>query len=138
MLGPPDETIDDQSIEGEAWLLRRVVPGRYNANGVPESSTFDKDGDEIGTSVTMWLSNDDLVAVSAGHEDFGVIAISVSAARAEGLGIIRTEVEGNPNHCELTGARTKGKKRALAQQSRWVKYPLGFPDGLKSGLFQKE
>ena len=130
---PEGELPDDLAIKGPTRVLRRVPPGRYNLEtGAPDSSTFDKDGDDPGTSVTLWLSDDDLRIVSEPHPDFGIVMIDVETLRAEELRIAFVHEDGNPNHCEVYGGRSKSKRRRLSSAAQWIKYPIDFPETLKA------
>ena len=132
-MPPGDEPSDDASIGDELEVLRRVPPGEYKANGVPNSNNFDLDGDGNGTSVVLWLEQEaDLQRVRAGHEDYGVVALTVGVWRAHGLKIAKSELPGNPNHCEVWGVRSTSTKRKLAKAARWVHYPEGFPAELQN------
>lgn len=125
---PEGELPDDPSIDGRTKILRRVPPGQYNPDtGLPDSGTFSKDGTDPGTSVTLWVTGEDLRIVSEPHPHFGVVALYVDEVRAEGLRVAYVDEPGNPNHCEIYGARSRGKKRRIADLVRWVKFPDGFP-----------
>ena len=135
MAAPPD----DPSITDETKVLRRVVPGRYSrTSGIPEEGTFRKDGDGTGTSVTLWLSDEDLNITRAPHPDFGVVSLYVSEFRKLGLSIAYVDEPGNPNHCEVFGDRTKGNRVQLAKAARWVAYPIGYPEELKKQLWTRD
>ncbi|MBY0583118.1 MAG: hypothetical protein K2P68_09420 [Sphingomonas sp.] len=129
------DPVDDPSIGGDEFVLRRVHPDLAKT-GKPESSIFKDDPGGIGTSVTLWRSADDLAIVTAGRAHVGVVAVTVAELRAEGLGLMFTFEEGNPNHCEVFGPRTKRKMRTLREQARWVRYPDPFPDQAKGEEFQ--
>lgn len=125
---PEGELPDDLSIDGRTKLLRRVPPGQYSPeSGLPVSGTFSKDGSDSGTSVTLWLTGEDLRIVSDPHPAFGIVALYVEQVRAEELRIAYVDEPGNPNHCEIYGPRSSGKKRRLSLAVRWVKFPAGFP-----------
>lgn len=115
------------------------MPGRYSRNtGIPEEGTFRKDGDSSGTSVTLWLSNEDLAITRDPHPDFGIVSLYVSEFRKFGLRIAYVDEPGNPNHCEVFGDRTKGNRVQLAKASRWVVYPFDYPEELKGELWSLE
>jgi len=127
--------IDDGSIGGDEFALRRVHPD-LASKGKPDRSVFKDDAGGIGTSVTLWRGPADLAIVTGGRPDVGVVAVTIAEARAIGLGVTLTFEEGNPNHCELFGPRTKGKLGTLRDCARWVRYPAGFPEEAKGPLFE--
>lgn len=129
-----ENSVDDPSIEDHEKLLRRVHPDLVKPTGEPDSSNFKDDPGGIGTSVTVWRSGVDLERVTQGNPDFGVIRIRAGEARAEALGFVFTFEEGNPNHCEMFGARTAGKQKRLRNKARWVRYPASYPEHLKGPL----
>ncbi len=132
MEPPPDDPPDDASIANETEVLRRVPPDEFKRNGLPNSNNFDLDGSGNGTSVVLWLEAEaDLKRVRLGHEEYGVVALAVGAWREQGLTITRHELPGNPNHCEIWGARSTSTKRKLAKAARWICYPADYPDDLK-------
>lgn len=129
---PQNEPEDDASISSEVEVLRRVPPGEFKANGIPNSNNFDLDADGNGTSVVLWLNSEsDLQIVREGHEEYGVVALPVGAWRGYGLKVARNELPGNPNHCEIWGTRSTSAKRKLAKLARWICYPADFPEHLK-------
>lgn len=133
MEPPQDDPPDDASITDETEVLRRVPPGEFKRNGLPNSNNFDLDGNGGGTSVVLWLDQeDDLHSVQAGHEEYGVVATAVGAWREHGLKIVRNPLPGNPNHCEIWGSRSTSAKRRLAKAARWVCYPADYPEDLKA------
>lgn len=92
----------------------------------------------MGTSVTLWESDQDLDNVLRGWEHFGVVVVTMEECRNAGLGIVRTPLPDNPNHCELFGPRAAGRRRALSKGARWVKYPDDYPDELRGPLEARE
>jgi hypothetical protein len=134
----PNEPQDDLTITGEMEVLRRIHPALVKpSTGEPDRSVFKDDPGGVGTSVTLWSSPDDVERVVGDHSYVGVVSIRVDVLRAVGLGICFTHEEGNPNHCEVFGPRTKGKLGQLRSQVRWVKYPPGYPEELKTALYDK-
>lgn len=129
---PPQEPPDDPSIDDEQEVLRRIPPGEFKFNGLPNSNNFDLDGRGRGTSVDIWVGPEDLARVCAGHEEFGVVAIPAGAWRQHGLRISRNPLPDNPQHCEVWGARSTSAKRGLAKKCRWIRYPVDYPDNLKN------
>lgn len=83
----------------------------------------------------MWLSESDLAAVQAPKPEFGVAGITAGQARASGFWIQKTFEQGNPNHCELGGQVSNGKREKISKSARWVRYPEGYPDEFKGELW---
>lgn len=132
------EPEDDQSIGPDAKLLRRLHPDWIH-DGIPESSAFKPDPhpDSIGTSVTLWESDEDEENVMRGNEHFGLVVVTMAECRDAGLGIVRVALPDNPNHCELFGPRADGKRRRLGKGARWVKYPEAY-EGPRAPLESRE
>jgi hypothetical protein len=118
------DVVDDQSIPDEAWALRRVHRDQWN-NGRPDSSVFKTDNNGVGTSVTILKTLADVDVVLRGFEGYGLVAVRVAQFRALGLGIAYTFEEGNENHCEVFGARSKQGQRQLAKESIFLRIPEG-------------
>jgi len=81
------------------------------------------------------VSGDDLAAVRAPKPEFGVVGITAGQARECGFWIQKTFEEGNPNHCELGGTVSNGKREKLSKAARWVHYPEGYPEEFKGELW---
>jgi len=127
---------DDLSISDGEMVLRRVHPDLVKPEtGQPDRSVFKNDPGGLGTSVTLWRSPSDLRLIIGGREKIGVVAITVGEARAQGLRINFTNEDGNPNHCEIFGPRSKGKLGQLRACARWVVYPEGYPNEHRGQLF---
>lgn len=122
---------DDPSVGDDAKLLRRLHPD-WIREGRAEGSAFKADAtpDAIGTSVTLWQSDQDQENVLRGWEHFGLVVVTMGECRAAGLGIVRTPLPDNPNHCELFGPSAKKPRRRLSKAARWVKYPDSYPEEL--------
>lgn len=60
--------------------------------------------------------------VLADHPDFGIVSCSVGQLRSMGLTVARTS-SGGAGHCEVTGRKTQGVRRALAKMAEWVVRP---------------
>lgn len=118
------ETQEGEIGENE-WLLRRIPPGEFKKRR-PNSNNFDEDPDGSGTSVTLRTSKEDEKITMEGHEGFGLVAIRVgdlpASVKAE-----RRPLDDNANHCEICGSRTRGDKRKMAGDSRWIIYPEHYP-----------
>lgn len=129
---------DDLTISGEMEVLRRVHPDFIKPiTGEPDRSVFKNDPGGVGTSVTLWTSPADLRTVIGDQNHVGIVSITVAALRTHGLGIVFTFEDGNPNHCEVFGPRTKGKLGQIRAATRWVRYPTGYPEELKIPLHTK-
>lgn len=122
MTDLPDWAVDADDIPGNVCLLRRV-PLHALKGARPDSSNFRNKEDGHGLSVTLWTSHSDLEDIRRNHEDCGVVTIVAHDARALGLIIVRAPLEGNPNHCELFPAISKGRQNLLRNASEWVVYP---------------
>jgi hypothetical protein len=88
--------------------------------------------------MTLWLADSDLEDVLRRHEAYGVVSIRAGDLRAEGLGITRSALVGNLNHCEVFGQRSQKAKRRLRDRARWVKYFDGYPAHLMGLLDRRE
>ncbi|WP_294088025.1 hypothetical protein [Sphingomonas sp.] len=130
----PEEPADDDAIDGAEYVLRRVHIDLAR-RGKPDRSIFKNDPGGIGTSVTLWRSEHDLEIVTAGRPNVGVVAVTVAELRSFGLGVMFTFAEGNPNHCEVFGPRSKSKLGSIRDLCKWVRYPDGFPEEAKVELF---
>lgn len=130
--GAPEEPPDDPSIDDDLEVLRRIPPGEFKLNGLPNSNNFGLDGQGNGTSVALSIGAQDLERVRANHEEFGVVAVRVGAWRKFGLRVSRQPLPDNPNHCEIWGTRSTAVKRALAKEARWVQYPIDYPANLRA------
>lgn len=127
MDGLPDWAIDDSSIVGERWLLRRIPQGRVQ-DGIPEKSNFREDEPAHGLSVTVWDSPQDLEDIRRGHEEFAVICVPASAFRAEPEVVIaRAPLDGNVNHCEVFPHFGQKAQKRIRNMFRWVHRPTWLP-----------
>lgn len=137
--GQVNDPPDDPTIADGEKVLRRVVPDRYSRRtGLPEENTFKKDGGGSGTSVTLWRTDEDLQITREGHPGFGIVAVYVGELRAHGLSIAFVAEPGNPNHCEIFGPRPGAARKDLARKSRWVTYPIDYPEEFKQPLWSRE
>lgn len=128
----PEDPPDDASIGDDQEVLRRIPPGEFKSNGLPNSNNFELDGRGNGTSVVLSIGPEDIARVRAGHDEYGIIALRVGACRECGLRISRHPLPDNPNHCEIWGSRTTAAKRSLAKKARWLQYPVDYPEDLKA------
>lgn len=121
MADLPNGAEDDEEIAGQVRLLRRVPENRVH-NGEIEKTNFDEREADHGLSVTVWGSPQDLIDVLRGHENFGVVCVDAEAFRDEEVKIVRTPLEGNPNHCEIFPRLGPKAQRRLKLAARWVRY----------------
>ena len=119
---------DDPSIPDEAKLLRRIppihFPGDRMTPGRPSSAAFEDSPDGSPMSVN-WeeLCHEHQFDSLEGHETFGLVSFTAGQARELGLSVFRWPLEGNPTHCGVARKKTKGIKKKLASESRWVVFP---------------
>lgn len=58
-----------------------------------------------------------------GYDGFGLVALRVGALKSLGLRIVPAPLPENPHHAEVTGAKTRGKKRQIAKAAEWLFLP---------------
>lgn len=126
MAGLPEGAVDAADIPDNACLIRRVPP-LWVSKARPDTSNFRNKEAGFGLSVTLWAGDSDLEDILRDHEHCGVVTIVAADARALGLIIARSPLDGNPNHCELFPAATKGRQNLLRNASEWVAYPEVIP-----------
>jgi hypothetical protein len=114
---------DDPSIPANTKILRRIPAFHYHApEDRPASPAFNNSPDGSGTSVDIMASDEQCAKTLQGHEDFGLVSLTVGQIRSVGLGIKRAPVDGNPQHAILLGPK-KRVGRKLAMMAVWVKRP---------------
>lgn len=59
-------------------------------------------------------------AVMAGHEGFGLVAVTAEVVQACGLEVVRRAEPGFPYHAVLVGPKTDSVARKLARAATWV------------------
>ena len=71
--------------------------------------------------VSVYLMSETTIAVAAGggSQEY-LVAVSVGALRANGLGIIRTPESSGPGHCDITGRKTRGRLTRIVRQAQWL------------------
>ncbi|ATE63465.1 hypothetical protein [Rhizorhabdus dicambivorans] len=124
MVDEVEDLPDDPSILDDDLLLRRVHPIQIKADGTFDRSIFRNDTGGYGTSLTVWRSDADMAAIATGHDEKAIVAIKASELRKHGLKLAFTYEEGNPNHCEAIGHRTKGMMGQMRDASQKVRDPL--------------
>lgn len=117
---------DDTSILAAAKFLRRIPPNRLAQTLQPDSSNFEERSDNTGLSVTLWETANDLEITAAEMPNFGIVSVTAALLREAGYAIVRVPLPDNPNHCECYGSPSKGKRRQLASNAKWVKLPEGY------------
>lgn len=97
-----------------------VVRDRGTGEPRPSSMAFKDDRDGDPTSV--YLADEALTtdAVMAGHEGFGLAAITAEVVHACGLDVVRRAEPGFPYHAVLVGPKTDSVARKLARAATWV------------------
>jgi hypothetical protein len=112
-------------VAGDEIVMRRVPDSQTTTdtppNGPkrPSTQAFKQDGADGPASVYL-LSKTTPEAVLGDRLETYVAMVSVSALRAEGLDVIRSCIEGDPGHCDITGHRTNGMLKRIARNSEWV------------------
>lgn len=71
--------------------------------------------------VSVYLSSETTPErVTRGRPNTFLAEITIGAIRALGLDVQRDPIDGDPGHCNITGRKTRGKARAIAEQAQWV------------------
>jgi hypothetical protein len=121
---------DDPTIADDAELWRRIPPWHIildeNIGDIrPSSAAFEDDPD--GAPMSAYLGNEckDPQIALAGHEGFGLVAITAKMARECNQIIVRQPVTGPPGHVVVVGKKTDSvrKKFARAAAKRWIFRP---------------
>ena len=116
-------------IPDDAKILRRIPPGRVakaTPDQRPQSDNFKTRQGEVGVSVNVWETDEALQRIREGHEEYGVVWISVEELRQLGLDVFFAVDPNDPDnqfHAEIRGASTKGVLKQLAVGSTWIKRP---------------
>ena len=117
---------DDKSISSDVKLLRRIPPGETRASPsglIPRSNNFSNDANGGGTSVDIWEDGREPEDLLVGHENFGLVWVTVGDLREAELGIVRDQLRDNPHHALIQGRKTKSRLRRLARASNWIREP---------------
>lgn len=129
-----DARADDNTILREHDLWRRIPPWHLvpdsNAGNVRISkAAFEDDMGGDPMSVTLAQTATDLGIthdqVLAGHEGFGLAALSAGTVRDRAQRIVRDPQPNEPAHGLVIGNKTDGNRKAFAKAARWVAYPPG-------------
>ncbi|MCI0560009.1 MAG: hypothetical protein MN733_16085 [Nitrososphaera sp.] len=116
-------------IPDDAKILRRIPPGRVaeaTPDKRPQSDNFKVKKNEAGVSVNVWESDEAFQRTIEGHEEFGVVWLSVKEVRRLGLDVIFTVDPDDPDnefHAEIRGDSTQSQCKNLAKGSIWIKRP---------------
>ena len=72
-------------------------------------------------NVSVYLSSETTPErVTRNRPNTFLAEITIAAIRALGLEVQRDPIDGDPGHCNITGRKTRGKARAMAEQAQWV------------------
>ena len=114
---------DDQPLDGLLTIMRRVRPREVtqdaDGNPKPISSAFRQGGPEGNTSVYL-ASETTAEFITRDHPGTFVVELTIAEVRNQGLDVEREEIPGNPGHCNITGRKTRGITRALAEICHWI------------------
>lgn len=78
----------------------------------------DRDGDP--TAVYRADEAGSPEALMAGHDGFGLVALTAEVVQACGLRVVRRPEPGFPYHAVLVGPKTSAVARRLARAASWV------------------
>lgn len=111
-----------QPLDGQLRILRRVRPGElsHDQNAVPQlASTVFRQGGPDG-DVSVYLASETTPEfITRNHPGYLVIELTIAQVRSQGLDVQREEIPGDPGHCNITGRKTRGISRTLADICRW-------------------
>jgi hypothetical protein len=119
---------DDPTISDDAELWRRVPPDFYIhderlGHRRPSSGAFDNHRDGSPMSAVLAAESRGVEAVLAGHEGYGLVAITAGLARACGQGVVRAPLPDEPAHAHVVGPKTNSVKKRLAREARSIVEP---------------
>jgi hypothetical protein len=117
----PDELILWRRIPKEKFVPVTDVDGITRVR--PSSDSF-ADNSRDGSSMSVFDASScgGLERILQGHEQFGVVALTVGQMREAGLTVVRTPT-GGPGHCEVVGKKTGGVRNKLVKASTWAFTP---------------
>lgn len=81
---------------------------------------FKNDHDGDATSVYLGDEAGSPEAVMAGHQGFGLVAVSVGLVQECGLRVVRRPEPGFSYHAVLVGPKTNAIARRLARAADWI------------------
>lgn len=124
-----DGYTDDPKVSDEAVLWRCIpawhfVFDKNRGRGRPKSAAFENHPD--GTPMSILFA--DLVEQDgrgprdavAGHEDFGLAAITAGLARRCEQGVAHDPLPSEPAHGVVFGKKTYSVRKTFAKQAVWV------------------
>jgi len=76
-------------------------------------------------SVVVARNDRDPAEVLAGHEGYGLVALTVADLQDLGQQVISDPLPEEPDHAVVRGIKTKTIRREMAKRSSWVILPPG-------------
>jgi hypothetical protein len=133
----PDMRIDDKTISDQERLLRRAYPDAIRFDEKLQCYTISSavfadrntDGMEVSVNLESVLKEYNLPpeSILAGHEGFGLIALTAGNARSCQQIVYRDPLENNPSHALIVGNKTRSLKRKMASLSIIISNPDNSP-----------
>jgi hypothetical protein len=115
--------LDDASIPSEAELWRRIPPEQMTGDGSERRpSTANFEDAELSVAIAAECTGG-LDALLKGHDSFGVASFTAGFVRALGLGVVRDPIDAIPGHANVTGNKTKSKRKQIARACKMVHDP---------------
>ena len=114
---------DDESVDDETVLWRRIPPwGLDRSGGLASSNFVDKDRGELSVALAAMTTLDSLLE---GHDGFGVVAFRAGDARSLGdppgrYVVRRAPSAEDPAHTIICPKLSRGDARKLRDASEWV------------------
>lgn len=117
---------DDPSIADDEVLLRRITPSwvEYNAANPLQSRITsqafqnyrDTDTMSIHILSVLHANGQDVASILAGHEGYGVAAITAGHFRSCGQGVVRAPTAAEPAHGHVVGPKKQsGVRRKIGE-----------------------
>ena len=123
---PPQERIDDSTVNNDERLWRRVHPDQiiwdeHLKNYRPSSGVFRPSG-EMSVDIAS-LSTPE--AALSNYSQHSLVEFQAGAARKEGCIIVRDPLPDNPSHALVCGKNTEGRltkpqAKNIQRNSKWV------------------
>ncbi len=89
----------------------------------PDSSAFDDTSDTEAMSAVLTRPERDPTDIIAGHDGYGVVALTVTDREAQGQRIVADPRPDEPDHVLVVGPKTQARRRAMARYCQWVIRP---------------
>ncbi len=119
MNQPPESEPLDDSLRVLRRITHRELFTEENGQIRITSQAFIQ-GTPDG-NVSVYLSSETTPErVTRNRPNTFLAEISIAAIRALALDVQREPIDGDPGHCNITGRKTRGKARAMAEQAQWV------------------